>query len=177
MKTISKKVLSLVKLVVFLLNAYVNTRLLYNISYFLDDLDLFTDFCLLIAIVLVLISNAVISILIISKGNTRPKTIYTFSLTLSTISILLAICRAIYMCLEYYSNFVGIINYSFPVIFVFILSIAEFIQYNAKEKKPTLNSPLSTGKLDSLVKCKELLDMGVITQEEYDEKKKQLLNK
>ena len=111
MKTISKKVLSLVKLVVFLLNAYVNTRLLYNISYFLDDLDLFTDFFLLIAIVLVLISNAVISILIISKGNTRPKTIYTFSLTLSTISILLAICRTIYMCLEYYSNFVGIINY------------------------------------------------------------------
>ena len=31
-------------------------------------------------------------------------------------------------------------------------------------------------KVDSIVKYKELLDMGIITQEEFDAKKKQLLN-
>ena len=41
------------------------------------------------------------------------------------------------------------------------------------EKQPVVQQAVSTA--DELKKFKELLDMGVITQEEFDAKKKQLL--
>ena len=48
-----------------------------------------------------------------------------------------------------------------------------------KENKPAVesnNTTASNNSYDELIKLKELLDLGVITQEEFDAKKKQLLN-
>jgi len=42
-----------------------------------------------------------------------------------------------------------------------------------QDKKQVVNNTSTT---DELMKYKELLDSGVITQEEFDAKKKQLLN-
>ncbi len=59
------------------------------------------------------------------------------------------------------------------------MEIAEYLQKRVDECKKAKNTPtvvsqqLSTA--DELKKFKELLDMGVITQEEFDAKKKQLL--
>ena len=38
------------------------------------------------------------------------------------------------------------------------------------------NSVNSTSPADELIKYKQLLDMGALTQEEFDKKKKELLN-
>lgn len=42
--------------------------------------------------------------------------------------------------------------------------------------KQSMQSPQQQSNLDELKKLKELLDLGILTQEEYNEKKKQLLN-
>ena len=42
--------------------------------------------------------------------------------------------------------------------------------------KPLVTNTVSYGSADELLKFKELLDGGVITQEEFEAKKKQLLN-
>lgn len=47
---------------------------------------------------------------------------------------------------------------------------------NAKESKHAATIVQQTSAADELKKFKELLDLGVITQEEFDSKKKQLLN-
>lgn len=65
---------------------------------------------------------------------------------------------------------------AFSLIIMLILSIMEFTQYNTKEQKISSTTSLATGTLVNLVKYKELLDMGAITQEEFDEMKTQLLN-
>lgn len=57
--------------------------------------------------------------------------------------------------------------------------VAKFIKKKVDEAKLNKNSPATviqqTSSADELKKFKELLDMGVITQEEFDAKKKQLL--
>jgi len=59
------------------------------------------------------------------------------------------------------------------------ISIFEMIAAK-KDKSKKMDNPTfesTAPDLSKLVEFKELLDMGAITQEEYDEKKKQLLNK
>lgn len=56
--------------------------------------------------------------------------------------------------------------------------IYEFIDSKISEARARRNSPASTvasSPMEELKKCKELLDCGIITQEEFDTKKKQLL--
>lgn len=52
-------------------------------------------------------------------------------------------------------------------------TISELLVRRQNETKITVNAPQSAS--DELKKLKELLDMGIITQEEFDAKKKQLL--
>ena len=59
--------------------------------------------------------------------------------------------------------------------FLFWSTIGNAIYYNAqKKKKPKAKSP-AIGIADEIRKFKDLLDDGVITQEEFDKKKKDLL--
>ena len=44
------------------------------------------------------------------------------------------------------------------------------------EKQNNVQSNIATSNADELKKYKELLDEGIISQEEFDAKKKQLLN-
>lgn len=43
-----------------------------------------------------------------------------------------------------------------------------------KQPEPTLSASNNLGAYDELIKCKELLDLGIITKEEFDKKKKEL---
>lgn len=54
-------------------------------------------------------------------------------------------------------------------------TISELITPKSKENINIKNDSDNSGNVDELKKLKELLDMGVITQEEFDAKKKQLL--
>ncbi|MBQ3258435.1 MAG: SHOCT domain-containing protein [Oscillospiraceae bacterium] len=175
MKNNSPKILSLVKLVIILLNAFLWARTLFSgLDFFGFDLAwLVISSWPLIVIFLVLVSNAVISIMIISKGQSIQKSIHTISLALSIISLPLAL----YIFYTIYSG-IGrmVIIKAFSLIIMLILSIMEFTQYNTKEQKISSTTSLATGTLVNLVKYKELLDMGAITQEEFDEMKTQLLN-
>ena len=54
-------------------------------------------------------------------------------------------------------------------------SIHEILFSLKEQKKPSSNSPIINS-ADEIIKYKNLLDMGAITQEEYDKKKKELLN-
>jgi len=58
-----------------------------------------------------------------------------------------------------------------------MVSYLSYIQNNGKEIKPEMQSVIESGTTaDEIRKYKELLDIGAITQEEYENKKKQLLN-
>lgn len=50
-----------------------------------------------------------------------------------------------------------------------------FEEAKRKLSQPTVNTPIPTSTADEILKYKNLLDMGAITQEEFETKKKQLL--
>ena len=60
----------------------------------------------------------------------------------------------------------------------FMSSDAAFASNTATEERPVANANpyVSNNLFDDLIKFKELYDNGVITQEEFEAKKKQLLN-
>lgn len=58
------------------------------------------------------------------------------------------------------------------------ISVYELIDNNkGLPTSPTTSSPAVSPDLNKLIEYKELLDLGAITQEEYEEKKKQILNR
>ena len=54
--------------------------------------------------------------------------------------------------------------------------MVEYIQQKIKEVRQPKVAPAVASAADEILKLKNLMDMGVITQEEFDAKKKQLLN-
>lgn len=81
--------------------------------------------------------------------------------------------------------FVGASIRVFPPVFQSIVMIilmlailVVFVVKNSKKKPKQTNieAKQELGRVEKLTKLKELLDAGAITQEEFDEKKKELLN-
>ena len=183
MKNINTKPLSILKLVIILLHGFYWARMLYSFisgylkyasfKYLTFSPNTAVLFWLLIAIILTLASNAVISIMILSRRQVSKKSTYIIALALSIILLTLEL----YCFYRFLSNIAfQTVCVLFSLIAILSLSIIEFINRDTKEQEIT-SSTSSTGRtLDNLVKYKELLDMGAITQEEFDEKKKQLLN-
>ncbi len=58
--------------------------------------------------------------------------------------------------------------------------VSNYVKKKVQESKTARNAPVvvasTTSAADEIKKFKELLDMGIITQEEFDAKKKQLLD-
>ena len=54
-----------------------------------------------------------------------------------------------------------------------ILEIKEYVEYKINSKASIGTTSISVA--DEILKFKELLDQGILTQEEFDAKKKQLL--
>lgn len=54
-----------------------------------------------------------------------------------------------------------------------VLEIKEYVEYRINSKTSTKTTSISAA--DEILKFKELLDQGILTQEEFDAKKKQLL--
>lgn len=54
-----------------------------------------------------------------------------------------------------------------------VLEIKEYVEYRINSKTSTKTTSISVA--DEILKFKELLDQGILTQEEFDAKKKQLL--
>ena len=71
--------------------------------------------------------------------------------------------------------------FSFVVLLIQLEEIYNFIERRISEEKQAKRAPAgtviqqATSPAEELKKMKELLDMGIITQEEFDAKKKQLL--
>ncbi|WP_234021013.1 SHOCT domain-containing protein, partial [Staphylococcus aureus] len=55
-------------------------------------------------------------------------------------------------------------------------TIQEQISIRESSMKPSNSEKMSFSVADELIKYKELLDVGVISQEEFDKKKQQLLD-
>ena len=53
--------------------------------------------------------------------------------------------------------------------------IYEYVQDRVRAAKESKNNPANVSAADEILKFKQLLDSGIITQEEYESKKKQLL--
>lgn len=64
--------------------------------------------------------------------------------------------------------------FGFMLFIVAIVAVMFLKDKNAPEQK-SYNLPYAQSPTDELIKYKELLDKGVITQEEFEAKKKQLL--
>lgn len=65
--------------------------------------------------------------------------------------------------------------FGFMLFIVAIVAVMFLKDKNAPEQK-SYNLPHSPSGADELIKYKELLDKGVITQEEFEAKKQQILN-
>lgn len=66
-------------------------------------------------------------------------------------------------------------NYCLPIILSGLVLVNTPKNRPAKEIPAVKEANTSNSQIDSLVRLKELLDAGAITQEEFDEKKKQIL--
>ena len=78
------------------------------------------------------------------------------------------------------NNFFNENSFTFDYILdVFMEEVQKFVKQKVDEAKKQKNAPVmvasATSNADELKKFKELLDLGVISQEEFDAKKKQLL--
>ena len=78
------------------------------------------------------------------------------------------------------NNFFNENSFTFDYILdVFMEEVQNFVKQKVDEAKKQKNAPVmvasATSNADELKKFKELLDLGVISQEEFDAKKKQLL--
>lgn len=63
-----------------------------------------------------------------------------------------------------------------------MMEVAEYVKSRVDAAKKGTTTPVSTSNnnfslADELLKLKQLLDIGVLTQEEFDEQKNKLLNK
>ena len=74
-----------------------------------------------------------------------------------------------------YFSFSLIVIVAICIVLISIYQTIDYVYKKQKSKTITINKENSQSNADELKKFKELLDIGAITQEEFDQKKKQLL--
>lgn len=126
------------------------------------------------------LSQMAASSYIINIGYALSFLILAFAVTQNNISHVLGIVAAVFYVIN-----VFFIRINLPTILTFIPSIAGCVMTGLAFSNKLVEQVNHTGskqiaensdsKIEKLSKLKELLDRGIITQEEFDEKKKQLL--
>ena len=62
------------------------------------------------------------------------------------------------------------------IVYLIVKGIKYLIKVVKKGKKAVKPTPMQTNVTEELKKMKELLDQGILTQDEFDEQKKKILN-
>ena len=143
----------------------------YGIGIF--EIDSLMGVILAISMFVFLVISSICTFLSIVKKNNLSKLILLSNI-LSFIMLIIYTILAINLRVEVSGGFrefsIGWMYYVVVVIYIVISSIIELGKFEVTTKKETVSN------IDELKRFKELFDMGVITQEEFETKKKQLLN-
>lgn len=166
------KPISIIKVVLLLICTLDMSRntllLLSDTPSYMYNLFLYS-FWPFVVLALLFLINFVLSLISMRK-QPQSRKILLCSLVLSVLT--LPVTFILLTCYSYIDF--SLILMTISVIVILVLSALEFS--NAKTLQAQTPTPTNISSVDKLVKYKELLNMGAITQEEFEEKKKQLLN-
>lgn len=188
MKNTTQIIPSIIKIVLLVASIYFPVRSWsYQYEYFLQNFSYDFDYSFVsfvmdvasfISLVALLVSLLAIILSVLNIAVKSAKASLPFfiaSIAFSLIASVLIICTAISMYLPSAYPFIAILIVLISIVEIIIYRKTKPVQkfYSTKEYSPKEQSPT----LNKLLEYKELLDMGIISQEEFEEKKKILLNK
>jgi len=144
---------------------------IFELTSFSNDLSILLQNLENFLMASICIIDLIITIILIWKKPSDGKILCGISLVLSILTLVLYLHCTLFKLFHDY-NWVPL-----AIIVVIMIAISIFDLIQAKDNNDTVQVQSSQkNSLDNLIKYKELLDMGAITEEEFNKMKKQILN-